>query len=33
MFDKNKWLNIKDIKLINQKEIDFLKILKLFLKM
>ena len=32
MFDKNKWLNIKDTKLINQKEIDFLKILKLFLK-
>jgi len=31
MFDKNKWLNIKDIKLINQKEIDFLKISKLFL--
>ncbi len=31
MFDKNKWLNIKDTKLINQKEIDFLKILKLFL--
>jgi len=32
MVDKNKWLNIKDTKLINQKEIDFLKILKLFLK-
>ena len=32
MFDKNKWLNIKDTKLINQKEIDFIKILKLFLK-
>ena len=32
MFDKNKWLNIKDTKLINKKEIDFLKILKLFLK-
>ena len=32
MFDKNKWLNIKDTKLINQKEMDFLKILKLFLK-
>ena len=31
MFDKNKWLNIKDTKLINQKEMDFLKILKLFL--
>ena len=32
MFDKNKWLNIKDIKLINQKEKKFLKILKLFLE-
>ena len=32
MFDKNKWLNIKDIKLINQKENNFLKVLKLFLK-
>jgi len=32
MFCKNKWLNIKDIKLINQKERNFLKILKLFLK-
>ena len=32
MFDKNKWLNIKDIKLINQKERNFLKVLKLFLK-
>ena len=32
MFDKNKCLNIKDTKLINQKEIDFIKILKLFLK-
>jgi len=31
-FDKNKWLNIKDIKSINQKEKNFLKILKLFLK-
>ena len=32
MFDKNKWLNIKDIKLIKQKERNFLKVLKLFLK-
>ena len=32
MFDKNKWLNIKDIKLINQRERNFLKVLKLFLK-
>ena len=32
MFNKNSWLNIKDIKLINQKEKNFLKILKLFLK-
>ncbi len=32
MFDKNKWLNVKDIKLINQKEKNFFKILKLFLK-
>ncbi len=32
MFDKNKWLSIKDIKLINQKEKNFIKILKLFLK-
>ena len=31
-FDKNKWLNIKDIKLIKQKERNFLKVLKLFLK-
>ena len=31
MFDKNSWLNIKDIKLINQKEKEILKILKLFL--
>ena len=31
MFDKNKWLNIKDKKLNKKKEIDFLKILKLFL--
>ena len=31
MFDKNKWLNIKDIKLINQKEKKFFKILKLFM--
>ena len=28
MFDKNKWLNIKDIKLIKQKERNFLKVLK-----
>jgi len=32
MFDKNKWLNIKDIKSINKKERNFLKVLKLFLK-
>jgi len=32
MFDKNKWLNIKDIQLINQKERNFFKIFKLFLK-
>ena len=32
MFDKNKWLNIKDIKLVNQKEKNFTKILKLFSK-
>ena len=32
MFDNNKWLNIKDIKLINQREKNFLKVLKLFLK-
>ena len=31
MFDKNSWLNIKDIKLINQKEKEILKILKFFL--
>ena len=31
MFDKNRWLNIKDIKLINQKEKNFFKIFKLFL--
>ena len=31
MFDKNKWLNIKDTKLIDQKEKEILKILKLFL--
>ena len=31
MFDKNKWLNIKDIKLIGQKEKNFIKVLKLFL--
>jgi hypothetical protein len=32
MFDKNKWLNIKDVKSINKKERNFLKVLKLFLK-
>ena len=31
MFDKNKWLFTKDIKLINQKEKNIIKILKLFL--
>ncbi len=31
MFDKNKWLFNKDIKLINQKEKNIIKILKLFL--
>ena len=31
-FDKNKWLKKKDIKEINHKEKDFLKILRLFLK-
>ena len=31
MFDKNKWLNTQDVKLINQKEKKILKILKLFL--
>ena len=31
MIDKNKWLNIKDIKLIGQKEKNFIKVLKLFL--
>ena len=31
MFDKNKWLNTQDIKLINQKEKNFFKIFKLFL--
>ena len=31
MIGKNKWLNIKDIKLINQKEKNIIKILKLFL--
>ena len=31
MFDKNKWLFAKDIKLINQKEKNIIKILKLFL--
>ena len=32
MFDKNKWLSIKDVKSINKKERNFLKVLKLFLK-
>ena len=31
-FDKNKWLKKKDIKKINHKETNFLKILRLFLK-
>ena len=31
MFDKNKWLFTKDIKLINQKEKSIIKVLKLFL--
>ena len=31
-FEKNKWLKKSDIKEINHKEIDFVKILKLFLK-
>ena len=31
MFDKNKWLFTKDIKLINQKEKNIIKILKLFI--
>ena len=31
-FDKNKWLKKKDIKKINHKEMNFLKILRLFLK-
>ena len=31
-FDKNKWLKKKDIKKINHKEKNFLKILRLFLK-
>ena len=31
MFDKNKWLYAKDIKLINQKDKNIVKILKLFL--
>ena len=31
MFDNNKWLKVKDIKLINQKDKNILKILKLFL--
>tara|TARA_Y100000590_G_scaffold221609_1_gene250812 strand:- start:7 stop:759 length:753 start_codon:yes stop_codon:yes gene_type:complete len=30
MYEKNKWLNIKDIKLINQREKNFIKILNLF---
>ena len=31
MFENNKWLHAKDIKLINQKDKNILKILKLFL--
>ena len=31
MFEKNRWLNIKDINKINYQEKDFIKILKLFL--
>jgi len=31
MFDKDKWLHVKDIKLINQKDKNIVKILKLFL--
>ncbi len=31
MFDNNKWLYAKDVKLVNQKEKNILKILKLFL--
>jgi hypothetical protein len=31
-FDKNKWLKKKDVKKINHKERNFIKILKLFLK-
>ena len=31
MFDKDKWLDAKDIKLINKKEKNIIKILKLFL--
>ena len=31
MFDKNKWLFAKDIKLVHQKEKNIIKILKLFL--
>jgi len=31
MFDKNKWLCIKDVKLIKQKDKNIIKILKLFL--
>ena len=31
MFDKKKWLSVKDIKLINQKDKNIVKILKLFL--
>ena len=31
MFDKDKWLHAKDIKLINQKDKNIVKILKLFL--
>ena len=31
MFENNKWLHVKDVKLINQREKNILKILKLFL--
>ncbi len=31
MFEKNKWLNVKDIISLNKKETNFIKILKLFL--
>ena len=31
MFDKNKWIKVKDVRLINQKDENIIKILKLFL--